>query len=120
MARFHGLIGFEEDQTEIEPGIYAPSQMTEKPYFGDIKRSRKRWAPSSNGSNDDLILNNQISIVCDAYMDAHWPGIKYVKWNTEYWKVDSVEIKRPRILLTLGGVWNGHKAGAAEQTAGAG
>ena len=110
MARFHGKVGFEEAQREEEPGIWIPDRMLERPYFGDIKQSKKRWESSPDGSNDNLVLDNRISIVCDAYMAEHWPSIKYVLWNNEYWKVLSAEIKRPRILLTIGGVWNGDKA----------
>lgn len=110
MARFYGAIGFEIDQNETEPGIYEPSQIIERHYIGNVLRNRRKWETSKEGTNDDLILSNRISIVCDAYMTDHWPAIKYADWCGKKWKVDSVEVAFPRVTLDLGGPWNGQQA----------
>ena len=41
---------------------------------------------------------------------SHFFAIRYVKWAGTRWKVDDVEVKRPRLKLTLGGVWNGDES----------
>ena len=110
MARFYGPIGYELDQEEVSPGIYAPSQMIERFAFGTILKRQRKWDSSTDSTNDDVTTGNRISIVADDYVNAHWPAIKYVKWGDTCWKVSSVEIIRPRVILSLGGVWNGNKA----------
>lgn len=107
MARFCGIVGFEIEQAEVAPGIWEPTGIEERQYFGNIPKNNRKWSSVSNSTNDDLTLSNRISIVCDNYMLNNWPAIKYVKLNGVCWKVDSAEIARPRIILTLGGVWNG-------------
>lgn len=112
MARFYGAIGFEKDQIETSPGIYNPSKIIERSYLGNVLKHLRKWESSADGPNDDLKLANRISIVCDAYMTDHWPAIKYVDWCGKKWKVESVEVAFPRIILTLGGPWNGQQASA--------
>ena len=110
MARFFGPIGYEQAQIETEPGIYAPSVMVEHNSFGTVLTRKRKWDASATGTNDDVSVTNRISIVADDYVNEHWPAIKYVKWGGVYWKVLSIDIVRPRIILSLGGVWNGDKA----------
>ena len=111
MARFYGTIGFEQGQTEVEPGVFLPSSYEERNYYGTMMRHQRRWENNQNGStNDDMILGNQLSIVADMYLKEHWPAAKYVTIAGTRWKVNSVEIKRPRLILNLGGVWNGNTA----------
>lgn len=107
MARFYGMVGFETNQRETEPGIIKPF-MEEKPYYGKVLKNSRRWEGNEQSTNDNVILSNRISIVCDAYMNDHWPTIKYLRWNNVNWAVTSMDIERPRIILTLGGVWNGN------------
>lgn len=110
MARFFGPIGYEQEQHESEPGIWTPSGMVERNAFGAVLKRQRKWADSSEGTNDNLEVTNRISIVADDYVNEHWPAIKYVKWADTYWKVVSIDIERPRVILSLGGVWNGDKA----------
>lgn len=107
MARFYGKIGFETEQQEKEPGVYEPVSMVEKPYFGKYVDDAKQWESNSDSVNSNLKLNTKISILCDVYMTEHWPAIKYAQISGVNWTVDSVKIKHPRVLLTLGGVWHG-------------
>lgn len=110
MARFYGPIGYEQDQYEKEPGIWVPSSMVERNALGTVLKHQRKWDASSNGTNDDVNVTNRISIIADDYVTIHWPAIRYVVWGGAYWKVLSVEIARPRVILNLGGVWNGDKA----------
>lgn len=109
MAKFYGAIGFmadyEEGTGEYE-GIAIESPIIERNYYGDITKASRRWETGTD-INDNLILNNQFSIVADDYLNEHLFAIKYVKHMGSLWKVTNVEIQRPRILLTIGGVYNG-------------
>lgn len=109
MAKFYGAIGYAEaiEGTGDDEGIWK-DEIVERRYYGDVLRNTKRW---SNGEsiNDNLQINNQISIVADAYAWEHFYAMKYVKWMGTCWKITSVEVQRPRLLLTIGDVWNGQR-----------
>jgi len=104
MAKFYGEIGYAES-SETSPGVWE-NTITERLYSGDVIRSTKRW---QNGDkvNDDLTINNEISIVADPFAYNNFQTMKYVKWMGVSWEVSSIEVLRPRIRLTLGGVYNG-------------
>lgn len=105
MARFSGKIGYVV-VSELEPGVYGEQQPVERHYVGDIdKFSRRR--DSGENLNDDFILNNVVSITADAYAFANIYAIRYVKWLGTAWKVSNIDVDRPRLTLTLGGVYNG-------------
>lgn len=109
MAKFYGEVGYAESQegTGENEGIWT-DVIIERCYYGDVIRNTRRW---ENGPsiNDNLQINNQISIVADAYAWEHFHAMKYVKWMGTYWKVTNVEVQRPRLLLTIGDVWNGQR-----------
>ena len=111
MPKYCGVIGFEMDQYEDpnNPGVFKPTAIIERKYFGSMITNQRKWSETGSSTNDDLTINNQLSIVADAYAHEHWPAIKYAEINGVRWKVNSVDIKtRPRLILNLGGVWNGH------------
>ena len=113
MAKFYGAIGYAQT-SETSPGVWR-EQITEKMYAGDITKLSKRWQAGEN-LNDDLVLNNQFSIVADPWLQHNFHQIRYVKWNGAYWKVTSVEVQRPRLILSIGGVYNGEKAESAQSS----
>ena len=105
MAKWYGNVGFSET-AEVEPGSYEPS-IIERPYFGDVISNH--WKrQNSQGINDDVNLSNQISIVSDPYADQHCSSIAYVEYMGSKWKVTDVEVQYPRLMLSIGGVWNGN------------
>lgn len=107
MARFHGKVGYTES-IETAPGVWT-DEVSEREYYGDVIRESRQWSGTSQ-VNDNLVVNNRISIVADAFAYENFSAMKYVIWSGVYWKVSSVEIQRPRLILTLGGVYNGVKA----------
>lgn len=107
MAKFHGKIGY-TTSVESAPGVWI-DQVTEREYFGDVLRETKQWQ-GANKVNDDLTINNRISISADDFAHENFSAMRYVIWTGVYWKVSSVEIQRPRLILSLGGVYNGVKA----------
>ena len=105
MAKWFGKIGYSET-VETAPGVWTP-QVTERQYFGDVIRNNTRWSTNSESANDDLTVNCQISIVADPFAINKFHSIKWIEFMGTKWKVTTVEPQFPRLLLTLGGEWNG-------------
>lgn len=106
MARFSGVIGYGETvENPSEPGVWE-TRITERHYYGDVLRNTRRTEGSQDGINDNINVSNQISIVADPYAREHFFNIKYVVWQNSKWKVSEVEVLRPRLLLTIGGLYN--------------
>lgn len=104
MAKFSGFIGFEFTK-ETDPGIWV-TETFEKPCTGILTKNYRRW---DNGSsvNDGLVLNNTVSIIANAYIIDHYPSIRYIRFNGIAWKVTNIELGRPRIILSIGDLYNG-------------
>lgn len=105
MAKFYGVVGYAETiQTEPDSDVCIDT-ITERTYKGDITRNTRRLE-KGEGINDNLNVSNTISIVADAYAYQHFAYIKYVTWMGARWKVTNVEVQHPRLILTIGGVYN--------------
>jgi len=104
MAKFSGAIGY-VSQVETAPGVWEDLK-TEKPYRGDVVLNQQRWE-TSGGVNDDVTLDNTISIVADEYAYANFGDMKYIIWKGHKWKIQSLAVNRPRIVLQIGGLYNG-------------
>lgn len=107
MAKFYGEIGYGES-VEKAPGVWE-DVITEKNYYGDVIRN-SRQLKEGEGVNSDLSVGNSISIVADAYANEHFFAIRYIRWAGALWTVKNVEVESPRLILRLGGVYNGPKA----------
>ena len=105
--KFFGKIGFVQSK-ETTPGVWQDEPI-EAEYAGDILRNTRRWEGASQ-LNDNLQLNNQISILADDFLSKSYFEIRYIKWRGGVWKVTNVEVQFPRMLLTIGGVYNGETA----------
>lgn len=106
MARFYGKVGY--GTTEEQPtdsGVWV-DVIVEVSYFGDVIRNIKR-TETGEGLNDDVAVNNAISIVADPYATGHFFEIKYVQWEGVLWTVTAVEVRLPRLILNIGSVYNG-------------
>ena len=104
MAKFYGEIGYGES-VETSPGVWQ-DVITEKSYFGDVIRN-SRQLKEAEGLNNDLSVGNSISIVADAYANEHFFAIRYIRWAGALWTVANVDVESPRLVLRLGGVYNG-------------
>lgn len=105
--KFSGKIGFWVKDVMTKPGVYK-SGIVEKSYTGDVLKNIRRFQSTENQQNENLRVNNQLSIVSDLYMQKNWPSIKYVVWNGVRWSVTSVDVGTyPRVIVELGGVYNG-------------
>ena len=109
MAKFYGVIGYGEAiESPAESGVWK-DVITERNYFGDILNNIRRFQENEK-VNDDLVLSNSISILADAYALNHFFAIRFVEWAGALWTVNTVEVERPRLILRLGGVYNGPRA----------
>lgn len=104
MAKFAGSIGYVE-LVETAPGVIK-NDVVEREYKGDILRDTVAWQESKS-LNDDLTLGNRLSIIADKYAYENYSMIKYVIFDGVKWQVSNIEIKRPRMLITVRGVYNG-------------
>ena len=114
--KFSGVIGFcktVEGTGEWGKGKWE-DEVTEKPYKGDIIRNRRRFQANSETVHKDTIVSNTISITADDYLYKNFGTIKYVKWMGQYWEVSDIDVDRPRILISLGGIYNGPTARSSE------
>lgn len=104
MAKFYGLIGF-ADSVKSSPGVFE-DVITERSYRGDLMQNSRRLV-SGDQVNDDINISNELSIVADPYVRHNFHSIRYVVFMGSKWKVTNVRVEYPRLILTLGGVYNG-------------
>lgn len=114
MAKFFGPIGF-INTGEFAYGVWKPDTIIERNYYGDVRRNSKRFEPGEK-VNDDLTVNNELSILADPFAHENFYAIRYVKWAGACWKVNNITVEYPRLILTIGGIYNGEQAQTAEQT----
>lgn len=104
MAKFYGKIGY-ANTVETKPGVYE-EQIVERSYYGDFIRNIRRLQ-SADQVNDDINISNEISIVADPYATNNFHTMRYAVFMGTKWKISNVEVSYPRLILTLGGVYNG-------------
>lgn len=118
MARFFGEVGYgdtvetlttvvddEDVATQVPSGVWVDT-ITEISYYGDVVKDTRNLQSGEN-LNSNIIVNNSISIIADEYAIKHFFKIKYVRWAGTLWTVTNVEVKSPRLILSLGSVYNG-------------
>lgn len=103
MAKWYGNVGYVE-MVEVEPGDWR-EEITTRPYYGDAIRNT-RMLQNSGGLNDNVNIGNQISIVADPYANNHIYDMRYAEFQGAKWKVTNVDVQYPRLILTLGGIYN--------------
>ena len=105
MAKWYGVIGYAETK-ETSPSVWK-EVITERNYVGDVIRNTSRWSTTQVSTNDDLNINNQISIIADPFAYQNFHSMKYIEFMGTKWKINSVEVQYPRLILSIGGVYNG-------------
>lgn len=105
MAKWFGKVAYSNTE-ETTPGVWVP-QDTIHEYYGDVKRNSTKWAGNPDSTNDNLTVNVQISIVADPFAIENFYSMKWIEYMGMKWKIVNVEPQFPRLLLTLGGVYNG-------------
>lgn len=105
MAKWAGVIGFVDKTKETAPSVYK-EDFIERKYYGDVVKNNRRLV-TADKVNDDISVQNQLSIVADPYAMNHFYSMKYATFCGAKWKVTDVQVEHPRLTLTLGGLWNG-------------
>jgi len=111
MAKFYGEVGYGFAVEEPSGSGVFVDTIEEHKYYGDVI-TNKRQLQENEQVNLDLTVGNSISIVADAFAWQHFFAIRYVKWMGTLWVVSNVDVQRPRLILRLGGVYNGPKVAA--------
>ena len=104
MAKFYGEVGY-AISTETAPGVWV-DEIVERNYRGDVLLDQRRWEPADQ-VNENISIDNKVSIMADPYMYENLDTIRYVSLYGTKWKVKTITILRPRIDIYLGGVYNG-------------
>lgn len=104
MSKWYGKVGYAITE-KTEPGIWE-EVIVERSYFGDVTSNRWLRQTPSDKVNDNINLSNVISIVADPFAYNNCSNMVYVEYMNEKWKVSNIEVQRPRLILTIGGVYN--------------
>lgn len=106
MARFFGEVGYGDSVENPENSGVWVDTIIEHSYYGDVIRNTRNLEEKEN-VNSNITVENKISVIADEYAFEHFFNIKYVRWAWVLWTVSSVEVKSPRLILSLGSVYNG-------------
>ena len=107
MGKWFGKIGYSISE-ETEPGVWEPT-IVEREYYGDVTSNRIN-RQNSGEVNDRINLANVISIVADPFAYQNCSKMAYAEIMGAKWKITDIEIQHPRLILTIGGVYNGEQA----------
>lgn len=102
--KFAGKVGYEV-LSEVRPSVWQ-STIVERMYRGDVNRVSRR-NQSMESVNDDIVISNEIEILADAFAFENFQNIRYVTWMGTKWKIGSIAVEPPRLILEIGGVYNG-------------
>lgn len=105
MAKWFGKIGFVET-TETKPSVWMP-EVSEREYYGEVTRHNRRLQSTSDKVNDDINISNQLSIIADPYANENIANMRYATIAGGRWKIETVEIAYPRLILEIGGLYSG-------------
>ena len=104
MAKYHGKLGFART-TQPEPGLFK-EPIVEREYYGDVIQLSRRLQTAEKVI-DDISLNQEISIVADAFAYENFQDLRYVTYLGKKWKASVVGIQHPRMTISFGGLYNG-------------
>ena len=104
MAKYCGFIGFANSE-ETAPGVWE-EVITERKYYGDVTRNRTN-VQQSNVVNGNIAISNDISIIADPFAYEFFYSMRYITYLGKKWIISSIEVEYPRLVLTIGGLYNG-------------
>lgn len=104
MAKYHGIIGYGKN-VEVTPGDW-DFEITERAYYGDVVRDVMTTRESDKVLSD-FTVGNSFSIMADGYAYENFAAMKFIEWAGERWIITNVEVRRPRLLIRIGKVYNG-------------
>lgn len=101
--KYFGKLGY-AITTETEPSVWV-DEITEKEYYGDVLQYSKRSQPFTDHITDNIEISNELSVVVDPFAVENFIFLKYATWLGHKWKISSVRLEYPRLILTLGGLY---------------
>lgn len=104
MSKFFGIIGYAE-MKETVPGVWK-EKIVKRNYYGDVIRNTRRLQ-TADQLNDNINVSNEISIVADPYANENFHSMRYVEFMGAKWKISNVNVQPPRLILEIGGLYNG-------------
>lgn len=100
--KWYGQIAY-RDSVEIEPGVWE-DKITKVDCFGDILRNYKS-NQQGDKINEDISVSNQISVVASPFILNSFHKIVYITFMGAKWRVSSVEVQYPRLVISLGSLY---------------
>lgn len=104
MAKFYGKVGYGISK-ETAPGVWV-DKIVERPYYGELVRNTRKMQMSDKVI-DDINIANKISILADPFAQDNFQYMRYVEFMGVKWKVTTIEVQFPRLMLSIGGLYNG-------------
>lgn len=105
MGKYCGNVGY-RTTSETSPGIWSET-IVERKYYGDTV---KNYVRNTIGEYTSTIktpeCNNSLSIVADPYAFENFHNMLYAVFMGTKWTISNVDVQYPRLILTLGGVYN--------------
>lgn len=102
--KYYGQIGYAVT-TETAPDVWT-EEIIERPYYGDVTRNQRKLE-SSEYLNDNVNVDNVISVVADQYAYENFHAMRYVTFMGTKWKIRTIEVVPPRMTFTVGGIYHG-------------
>jgi hypothetical protein len=112
MTRFRDKVGY-VSQGSLVDGVQEVI-VTERVYKGEVLEATSSLQDGEK-VNDDIRLQDRISVLADAYGLENFSRIKFVVRMGIPWIAQTVRVERPRIIISLGGVYHGPRATAPEE-----
>ena len=106
MAKWSGIIGYIKLE-QVERGIWSDGDIIERTYYGDLISNRNKTQQSSDSTNSTIMLSSNVSIIADEFAIANFGDIKYVIVKGVKWIVTDIDYQHPRLIITIGGIYNG-------------
>ena len=78
--------------------LVIPYQKKQLPVYGQHE--------TGTSLNDNLNISNEFSIIADPFAYENFQNMRYIVFMGAKWKITSVEVQYPRLILTVGGVYN--------------
>lgn len=104
MAKYYGQIGYATVE-ETSPGVWV-EEITERNYYGDVVRNRVNVQQGTT-VNAGVTISKQISIIADPFAFENFTNMRYITYLNQKWSITGVDVEHPRLILTIGGVYNG-------------
>lgn len=104
MAKWFGRIGYVIER-ETKPGVWR-EETDIRSYYGDIIQMNRR-TDSSEYLNDNINISNRFSIIADPFAIQNSQYMKFLEFMDVNWKITSVEMQYPRLIISVGGIYNG-------------